>query len=251
MDDVISHIKSEQSSHGQLNELVAMPFYSPSGNSDKSTTGLNEDFVQNLLLIDVHLRMKSVESDKKQLISQFRKMYQDGESIDIIDEFEKNYVSKETLGWYTCDSFLYKMLNQALRTQDINILFLFRFFIRDIYEQLKQNQCSSPVRVYRGQKLSIDEVANLQRSIDDFISINSFFSTSIDRNKAFEFIEDADISKGVLRVLFEIDAHSCVVTTKPFANISRFSKYKAEFEILFMVGSIFRVEHVHQNDNQT
>ena len=132
--------------------------------------------------------MESVESDKQELISLFKKTYQDDEDKNVIDEFENDYSSDNALWWYTRDSFLYKMLNKALRIQDIGTLFLFRFFIRDIYEQLKENQCSLPVRVYRGQILSIDEVNNLQKSIDDFISINSFFSTSTDRDKALSFI---------------------------------------------------------------
>jgi tetratricopeptide (TPR) repeat protein len=135
--------------------------------------------------------------------------------------------------------------------QDIDTLFLFRFFIRDIYEQLKENQCSSTERVYRGQKLSISEVKKLQKSIDDFISINSFFSTSTNRDEALKFIaNDSDIPDGIQRVLFEIEADPDVVTTKPFANISSHSKFKHESEILFMIGSLFRIKNVCQNDNQ-
>ncbi len=104
--------------------------------------------------------------------------------------------------------------------------------------------------MYRGQILSIGEVNNLQQSIGDFISINSFFSTSTDCDKALEFVEDSDIPDGMERVLFEIDAHPCVVTTKPFADISSYSKYQNEFEILFMNGSIFRIEDICQNNDQ-
>ncbi len=67
MDDLISRIKLEQKSHGKLNEPIAMTFFSTSDDVDQSTTGLNGHFVQFLLLIDVLLRMKSVESDKKEL----------------------------------------------------------------------------------------------------------------------------------------------------------------------------------------
>jgi len=134
MDDLISRIKLEQKSHGKLNEPIAMTFFSTSDDVDQSTTGLNGHFVQFLLLIDVLLRMKSVESDKKELISRFKKIYQDEEDKSTIDEFEIDYSSENALWWYSRDSFLYGMLNKALRTQDIDTLFLFRFFIRDIYE---------------------------------------------------------------------------------------------------------------------
>jgi hypothetical protein len=184
MDNLISRIKSEHMSYEKFNEPIAMTFYSTSDDADQdqSTTGLNGHFVQFLLLIDVLLRMKSVESDKKQLISRFQEIYKDEDDINTINEFEKDYLPEHALWWYSRNTFLYEMLNKALRTEDIDILFLFRFFIRDIYEQLKENKCSSAVRVYRGQRLSKGEVNSLQNSIDDFISINSFFSTSTDRD---------------------------------------------------------------------
>jgi hypothetical protein len=49
------------------------------------------------------------------------------------------------------------MLNESLRAQNIDVLLLFRFFISDIYEQLKQEQYQSPIQVYRGQVMSTNE----------------------------------------------------------------------------------------------
>ncbi len=71
----------------------------------------------------------------------------------LLYEFENQYSANKALWWYTRESFLYKMLNKALRVQNIEVLFLFRFVIVDIYQQLKENQCQSSVRVYRGQVL--------------------------------------------------------------------------------------------------
>ena len=111
--------------------------------------------------------------------------------LALVHEFENEYSSDKALWWYTRDSFLYKMLNKALRVQNIDLLFLFRFVIGDIYQQLKQNQCQSPVRVYRGQVISNDELNTLQQSIGEFISINSFFSTSTNRHKALGFLNSS------------------------------------------------------------
>jgi tetratricopeptide (TPR) repeat protein len=141
------------------------------------------------------------------------------------------------------------MLNKALRTQDIELLFLFRFLIHDIYEQLKQYQYHSLIRVYRGQAMSHEELKALQRSIKKLISINSFFSTSVDYYKALDFLNDSYISNDLHRVLFVIDAHPHVVSTKPFADISSHSPYN-EREVLFMVGCVFRITDIRQ-DKQT
>ena len=41
-------------------------------------------------------------------------------------------LSDKSLLWYTKDSFVYRKLNEALRLQNIDILFLFRFFFHSI-----------------------------------------------------------------------------------------------------------------------
>jgi hypothetical protein len=79
-------------------------------NSEHSTTGLNGDFVHSLLLLDVLLRIKPVEKDKQELIELCKKAYKGNKTqLDIIREFQNEYLSKNALWWYTRESFLYKM----------------------------------------------------------------------------------------------------------------------------------------------
>ncbi len=85
--------------------------------------------------------------------------------------------------------------------------------------------------------MSHEELKTLQRSIKKLISINSFFSTSIDYYKALDFLNNSDISNDFHRVLFVIDAHPHVVSNKPFADVSSHSHYN-EREVLFMVGCV-------------
>jgi tetratricopeptide (TPR) repeat protein len=94
--------------------------------------------------------------------------------------------------------------------------------------------------------MSKDEVQMLRNSINQFISINSFLSASIDRYVALGFLQgDSD---DLEQVLFEIDADP-TVTTKPFADITQFSYFKKEKEVLIMVGSIFRIVDVFDDDS--
>ena len=77
--------------------------------------------------------MKSTANDKNELISLCKQHYQgNSDESKIVKEFEREYSSDRTLWWYTRHSFLYRMLNKALRMQNIHLLFLFRFIIRDI-----------------------------------------------------------------------------------------------------------------------
>ena len=55
----------------------------------------------------------------------------------MIDEFEEEYSEEYALWWYTRDTFLFRELNKALRFQNIDWLFQFRFFIHDMHKLLK------------------------------------------------------------------------------------------------------------------
>ncbi len=217
---------------------------------DKSTNELNGEFLHSQLLIDCLLRMKSDPNDRNELINFCRKIYKNNPNeLHIIKEFEDNYLPNQALWWYTRDSFLYRLLNKALRIQNIDLLYLFRFFIRDMENQLKENQCSSSIRVYRGQLISIDELNQLNNSLGEYISINSFFSTSLNRRKALKFLNDDSFPNDLHKVLFEIDANVESDHQKSFANLTSISYYSNEEEILFMLGSIFRLMNIKQDKN--
>jgi len=130
------------------------------------------------------------------------------------------------------------------------MIFLFRAFISDIHRQLQQHQAKRPIRVYRRQMISSVELKNLKQCIGQFISVNSFFSTSTDYETALSFLGMSDASCDLEGVLFEIDADPQMVTTKPFADVSAYSDFPDESEVLFMLGSIFRLNSINRGDNQ-
>ena len=245
--DLIHVIKQDQKGRVKIEEPLTINIFNVNNKKDQSTTGLNGNFIHSLLLIDVLIRMKSIESDKQQLIQLCKKEYENNQKeLVFVGDFEKDYRSNKALWWYTRESFLYRVLNKALRVQNIDLLFLFRFVIGDIYQQLKQYQHQSSIRVYRGQVMSIDELNTLRHSIDNLISINSFFSTSTNPDKALGFFNRSKITSNSCRILFVIDADPRVVKSKPFADISLLSYFSNEREVLFMVGSIFRLTKIEK-----
>jgi len=236
--DLIHVIRQDQQSRVKIEEPLSINL-------------LNGNFIHSLILTDVLIRMKSIESDKKQLIQLCKREYQNNQKeLEFVREFEKDYRADKALWWYSRDSFLYRMLNKALRVQNIDLLFLFRFVIGDIYQQLKVYQQQSPIRVYRGQVMSTDELNTLRQSTDNFISINSFFSTSTNRDRALGFLNSSKIPGDLCRVLFIIDADPQIVKSKPFADISSLSEFSDECEVLFMIGSIFRLIKIEEMENE-
>ncbi|CAF1532125.1 unnamed protein product [Didymodactylos carnosus] len=127
-----------------------------------------------------------------------------------IREFERDYHSQKSIWWYTRDSCLYRILNKALRLQDIDLLFSMRFLIKDISQQLKDEhrkfvKKKGVIRVYRGQAVSTEEMNKLRCGEGQLISFNNFLSTSLNKVEALMF---------------------------------------ARQEVLFTLGSVFRLENV-------
>ena len=89
--------------------------------------------------------MAHTTTSRKELHAICRRLYADNEGqMKIINELERNYTGDKAIWWYTKEACFYKMLNKALRVEDIDTLFAFRFFITDVYKQL--TDLHSPTR---------------------------------------------------------------------------------------------------------
>ena len=230
-------------------EPISFNTFNANSDTGKSTTGLNGDFLNSRLLIDCLLRMNANETDKDELIDLLQQQYEGNDNqLNMVEEFRRCYSRDKALWWYTRESFFYRVLNKALRTQNIELLFLLRSFISDIGQQLQDHQAKSCLHVFRGQLMSRDELNSLREHVGQYISINAFFSSSTDYNVANVFSGYDAPSDNMERVLFEIDADPSVVTTQPFANISSYGNFPHELEVLFMVSSIFQITDINYHD---
>ncbi len=204
------------------------------------------------LFIEVLLRMHHKSTDRKELMDICKNSYKGNhEEMKIIDDFEKNYKPEKAIWWYTRESCFYRMMNKALRVQDFDMLFAFRFFITDIAKQIKSeyerfirtSDTRSMIHVYRGQVVGIDELELMKKSIGEFLSMNSFLSTSRDRSTALHFARLTPVTDGIQRIIFEIEIDPRL-QTKAFANVTSISYFQNEDEVLLMLGALFRIEKV-------
>ncbi|CAF1281319.1 unnamed protein product [Rotaria sordida] len=252
LDELVARIKADHKIQKIVEQPLSINIFTTGSGAGKSTGGVNGKFVFSQVLIDCLLRLKSTQADTKELIKLCKNTHE-GNNFELsnLREFQKDYSPDKVLRWYTRDSFFYKTLNAVLRTENIHMIFLFRGFISDIQSQLTEHQAKNPLRVYRGQMISVDELKTLKQCRGQFISVNSFFSTSTDDEQALSFLNATDNTDNLQPVLFEIVADPKVAITKPFADISAYSEYPGESEILFMLGSIFRLNNIdYSNDNQ-
>ena len=168
---------------------------------------------------------------------------------DQLVEFQNNYSANNSIYWYTRESFLFRILSKAIRQWDVDVLLSFGFYISDLNEQLRQLQkqqfsaCNhTKMRVYRGQFMNIDELRKFQNAVGGYISINTFLSTTEDYHFALRY---AQSRTGMYEnVLFIIDIDMNDDEIKPFAYIQRFSAFPDTAEILFTIGTVFRIDSI-------
>jgi tetratricopeptide (TPR) repeat protein len=217
---------------------LPMTIFKQKYEEDQSTNLLNKFayFVEfwKPLFIDLLLDFpqSDYEEQKAKFIQQCRIYYRANEKyLEAIDEFEKTYKPELSIVWYKKNSFLYRLLNKVMRQQNIQGILTIRFFILDLYKQLKETyrECLDDnyyeyipnPNVYRGQMMFVNEFknlktnyhANLKASLKHatIISVNSFFSASRELNVALNFagINSTDASTSIIPidkkpVLFEI-----------------------------------------------
>jgi hypothetical protein len=218
----------------------------------------NAKFMWFQLLVQVLLRMSPTTKSKNDLLQQSFLVYSKDPSMQKkIHEFNRTYQAKDAINWYTKTGFLYRLFNQACRTDDIDLLFSFRFFIRDLHEQLtklyheqrSQRNPKQTLIVYRGTLISKTEFDMLLDPSTEkkLIWFNAFVSTTRNREVAKIFVGASENADQV-SVLEEIHIDDNMdMSTVPFAEIHENSEVPDELEILMAIGSVFELESIKEN----
>ncbi|UJR17524.1 hypothetical protein I4U23_004419 [Adineta vaga] len=229
------------------------------GMKDKSIQDLDKEsatFLWFHLLVEILLRLpdSTTIDAKTEMLDECRLHYDDNDfELGKIKDFEKNYSPENALQWYTHDSFLYRLINRAFRTEDIDIIFKFRFFICDLFNQMlniynQTSKTSENLTVYRGQMMTTDEFNKIRHNVDNLISINTFFSTTTSCEIALLFAGEPNHEPSMESVIFQIEINTDLVKN-PFVNLIQESKYKHEKEILLSMGFLFRIDEIDQLDS--
>ncbi|CAF1255433.1 unnamed protein product [Didymodactylos carnosus] len=219
-DELIAKISKDQKDRQQFeNAATSMSTASVSSSNassglstqENSSSELNGNFLWSQLLIQVLLKMKHAVNDRQELIN---------------------------------------ICNETSTMQDIDTLIAFRFFITDLYQQLQSeanddDNRTPTVCVFRDQLRSKDELDGMKLIIRKYLLLNSCLSTTLNQKVAFNFISNVALATNDLcRVVFEIDIDPSLINVEPYADISLQSFFQQEAEILFMLGSIFKINEI-------
>jgi hypothetical protein len=193
------------------------------------------------------------EKAREEMIETCRSYYRGNKMEQAeIDDFQRTYEPKNAIHWYTKQSFVYRLVNKALRTEDYEALLRLRFFIVDLCKSLDESYehlCSTSATItsYRGLKLYRSEIYKLKQNVSKEIATNGYYSTSTSRQMAYSFAVKPAKRKDVERVLLEIDVDLMERSTK-LADVAHLSCFPEEKEILFDLGACFRIDSVRYDE---
>ncbi|CAF0942755.1 unnamed protein product [Adineta ricciae] len=172
-----------------------------------------------------------------------------------ITEFEQSYYDKTPIWWYTHSSFLYSMVNHALRLMISDVIVRTGFFIAALHQhidQLHKIQCTCqssivPFTVYCGHGLSKTKFEELVHSLHGFLSFNTFLLASKNSRPSHKFIETIVKDSDLIGIHFILHVDPTQTVT-PFAFIGDISYSRDENEVLFSLHTIFRIDSIKQID---
>ncbi|CAF1509084.1 unnamed protein product [Rotaria sp. Silwood1] len=236
--------------------IEVLSFYDQHQRSARNLSEQSAEFLWFQLFQDVIKHLSNDDQAKQEMLIACRQYYKNNHRIlKNIDEFEQNYHKDECIQWYTRNTFIYKLINKALRTEDIEQLYIFRYYISDLskqlaqeYEKLKRGK-EKKFYLYRGTTINKTEAQNLVKNINKLIATNAYWSTSRNRSYALTFANTPRNQPDLMALLFEIecnlnDCNDSVI----FADIAYLSNFEKEEEVLFDVGSIFYIENVREEE---
>ena len=241
LEDLLGYIRSDRirKSTPDVDRDFSFHFYR--SDPDQTYSKNNHQFLHLQLilrcLIDLH------SNNRNDFIQFYRNLYKENKNeLTNLNKFTKSYTADCALHFYFQNSFLSRLLNKTLETVHIDQLFLFRFFLSDLQLQFNQYRCKSPIRTYRKQLLSKTDFKHFQEALGSFISLNSFLVTQCQREKVVASLNET--TDGYQTVLLEIDANSQSVGIQPFVSLKSLHLSSDNNEIVFMIGSIFRIDDV-------
>ncbi|CAF4167778.1 unnamed protein product [Adineta steineri] len=224
--------------------------------SNKKLDQLDPPFMYTQILKEILLTINFKDKHIKEFITYCREVYEDDENeLKNVNQLQATYKNNIPIWWYTWDAFLYRMLNQALRTMDADLIVRMGFFIKDLHydikrlhsEQFNGDQSSKAFTVYRGQDLSKEDFTKMKNNKGGLLSFNNFLSTSKNLNVSLNFAQQASTNPDLVGILFVMSINPTHPTT-PFASVTNVSYFHTEDEVLFSMHTIFRIEDIKPMD---
>lgn len=223
----------------------------PSRVADGAIQDLNEAsqlVLTQFFLTEVILQQLLTDRAKEEFFEFCRLTYADDpRNLREVETFQTSYATKTPIHWYTKATFVFRMVSRVCASFDFVALFQIRYFICDLYFQLKQlHQAQLPrllqtdLKVYRGVRMSSEEFDRLRIRGQLFVTRN-FVSTTTEENVARFFSGETAMSDNQISVIISMHIDREGLSEKPVAFISENGQFVDEAEVMLSMGIVFRV----------
>ena len=107
------------------------------GVSKPNLDSLDKSFMYTQILKEILLTINFEEIHIYEFLSYCREQFVDSTTaLKNIELIRKEYRRHPPVWWYTYDSFLYSMLNRALRLMEIDLIIKMGFFLKDLHNHI-------------------------------------------------------------------------------------------------------------------
>ncbi|UJR11141.1 hypothetical protein I4U23_015322 [Adineta vaga] len=209
-----------------------------------------------LMMTNILLNLVHDDDDIQDMWQVCRQFYQnDPLEQNKIEDLSDHYEPRHAIYCYTKSSSVFRIVNDACRTENIPRLYEFRVYINHLHQQIDilskteqdEGHKSSIRKVYRGRVLSESVLQQLIDNEKKLISMNGFLSTTLSPHisNIYAAVENTiDADKRRVQFILTIDT-----VKQPYASISSHSAIKDEEEVLFSIGIIWRIDAIRFDDN--
>ena len=250
----------KQASQQCEQNAISISFVPTSGDAfSKNLDRSDPMFMYTHIMKEILLTITFEQQHFKEFIDYCVQIFDDNqEELQNINKVKRSYQNKTSIWWYTCQCFLFPMLNRALRMSDVDIIIKMGFFIGDLHRQIEQlhkkqfvgNTAGKILKVYRGQGLSKADFQKMKETKGGLMSFNNFLSTSKDRAVSLLFAGSNESNPDLVGILFVMIIDPSKSKT-PFASINGISHFSEEDEVLFSMHTVFRIKEIKSmSENQ-
>jgi len=201
---------------------------------------MSEDYNQSIedlyQLSTVHIN--SFENNKEKEFSNLK--------IFIDDSYNSKLISN-AVGWYTNNSFVYRMINQVFQIQSYLDIFYLRFCIFALKNSFKLGNSSIKIKtLYKGTIVSKDELQFIKASINKNFMIYGFTSATSDKNIAIDLIKNhkKNESESILLV-FELE--NC--GDNKIFSMKNFSLNKGDDDYVININNFFKISKIEDEED--
>jgi tetratricopeptide (TPR) repeat protein len=238
---------------------IPMSFMTINDIDSKNLDQLDCSFMYTQILKEILFSIKFEQKHIKKFVNYCRTIFADDNyRLNSIKSFESKYHEQPAIWWYTGESFLYQMLNHALRKMEVDTIIEMGFFISDLHHDIERlhskesngHPHGTTFTVYRGQGMSKADFDRMTKSKGGLMSFNNFLSTSKKYDVSFLFADSNQGNLDLVGILFVMTIDSSKLTT-PFTSITENGFYgNSEDEVLFSMHTIFRIHDIKpMNEN--